>query len=152
MRISARADYAVRAAAELAASDQDGPVRAEALATAQSIPYRFLEGILSDLRRDGIVVSQRGAGGGYRLARPATQVTIADVIRAVDGPLVFVRGTRPSDLEYQGAAAPLLRVWVALRANVRMVLEEVTLADLVTDGLPEQVRLLVQSEEAWENA
>lgn len=152
MRISARADYAVRAAAELAAADHAEPVRAEALATAQGIPYRFLEGILSDLRRDGLVVSQRGAGGGYRIARPADQVTIADVIRAVDGPLVFVRGTRPSDLEYQGAAAPLLNVWVALRANVRMVLEAVTLADLVSDGLPQHVRELTNTDDAWANA
>ncbi|GAB3175296.1 Rrf2 family transcriptional regulator [Myceligenerans halotolerans] len=152
MRISARADYAVRAAAELAAADLDVPVRAEALASAQDIPYRFLEGILSDLRRDGLVISQRGAGGGYRLARPADQVTIADVIRAVDGPLVFVRGKRPSDLEYQGPAAPLLQVWVALRANVRTVLEQVTLAALVADGLPAEIRDLVRADDAWENA
>ncbi|MBE1875910.1 RrF2 family transcriptional regulator [Myceligenerans pegani] len=152
MRISARADYAVRAAAELAAADHDVPVRAEALATAQGIPYRFLEGILSDLRRDGLVTSQRGAGGGYRLGQPAERVTIADVIRAVDGPLVFVRGKRPSDLEYQGPAAPLLQVWVALRANVRTVLEQVTLADLVTDGLPTEIRDLVRADDAWANA
>ncbi|GAB4086659.1 RrF2 family transcriptional regulator [Myceligenerans cantabricum] len=152
MRISARADYAVRAAAELAAADHHAPVRAEALASAQGIPYRFLEGILSDLRRDGLVVSQRGAGGGYRLARSPEKVTIADVIRAVDGPLVFVRGTRPSDLEYQGPAAQLLQVWVALRANVRIVLEEVTLAALVSDGLPPEIRDLVKAEDAWENA
>lgn len=152
MRISARADYAVRAAAELAAADQETPVRAETLASSQDIPYRFLEGILSDLRRDGIVISQRGAGGGYRLALPADQVTIADVIRAVDGPLVFVRGSRPSDLEYQGPAAPLLQVWVALRASVRTVLEQVTLAALVKDGLPDEVRDLVRADDAWENA
>ncbi|GHH79968.1 RrF2 family transcriptional regulator [Promicromonospora soli] len=152
MRISARADYAVRAAAELAAADQDGPVRAEALARAQDIPHRFLEGILSDLRRDGLVTSHRGAGGGYRLARPASTITIADVVRAVDGPLVFVRGNRPSDLEFQGAAAPLLHVWVALRANVRAVLEAVSLADLVAGKLPEDVRALTQGESAWSNS
>ena len=151
MRISARSDYAVRAVCELAAADHQAPVRAEALATAQGIPYRFLEGILSDLRRDGLVASQRGAGGGYRLARSSQDITIADVIRAVDGPLVFVHGKRPSDLEYQGPAAPLLQVWVALRANVRTVLEEVTLASLVRDGLPDVVRDLVQTDEAWDN-
>ena len=152
MRISARADYAVRAAAELAAADHDGPVRAESLARAQDIPHRFLEGILSDLRRDGLVTSHRGAGGGYRLARPADEITIADVVRAVDGPLVFVRGNRPSDLEFQGAAAPLLHVWVALRANVRAVLETVTLADLVSGSLPDEVRALTEGESAWSNS
>ncbi|MFE7505190.1 RrF2 family transcriptional regulator [Promicromonospora sp. NPDC057488] len=152
MRISARADYAVRAAAELAAADQDGPVRAESLARAQDIPHRFLEGILSDLRRDGLVTSHRGAGGGYRLARPADSITIADVVRAVDGPLVFVRGNRPSDLEFQGAAAPLLHVWVALRANVRAVLETVSLADLVSGSLPDEVRALTEGESAWSNS
>ncbi|MDR7383528.1 RrF2 family transcriptional regulator [Promicromonospora iranensis] len=152
MRISARADYAVRAAAELAATDHDGPVRAEALARAQDIPHRFLEGILSDLRRDGLVTSHRGAGGGYRLARAADAITIADVVRAVDGPLVFVRGNRPSDLEFQGPAAPLLHVWVALRANVRAVLEAVSLADLVSGTLPDDVRALTQGESAWANS
>ncbi|WP_125777933.1 RrF2 family transcriptional regulator [Antribacter gilvus] len=152
MRISARADYAVRAAAELASADHDGPVRAETLAKAQDIPHRFLEGILADLRRDGLVTSQRGAGGGYTLSRPADRITLADVVRAVDGPLVFVRGTRPSDLEFRGAAAPLLHVWVALRASVRAVLEDVTLADLASGTLPESVRLLTVDDAAWENA
>lgn len=154
MRISARADYAVRAGAELAAREADGqsPVRAEALATAQEMPHRFLEGILSDLRRDGIVTSHRGARGGYALGRPADTITVADVVRAVDGPLVFVRGTRPSDLEFQGAAAPLLHVWVALRANVRAVLESVTLADLAAGNLPPELRALTADEAAWENA
>jgi len=127
MRISARADYAVRAAAELAAADHDGPVRAEALARAQDIPHRFLEGILSDLRRDGLVTSHRGAGGGYRLARSADSITIADVVRAVDGPLVFVRGTRPSDLADQiEAGAP---------ADVVATADEPTMARLSDAGL-----------------
>lgn len=152
MRISARADYAVRAAAELASADHDGPVRAENLAKAQDIPHRFLEGILADLRRDGLVTSQRGAGGGYTLARPADRITVADVVRAVDGPLVFVRGERPSDLEFRGAAAPLLHVWVALRASVRSVLEEVTLADLASGSLPARIRDLTVEDAAWENA
>ncbi|MFE5308694.1 RrF2 family transcriptional regulator [Isoptericola sp. NPDC056573] len=148
MRISAKADYAVRAAAELAASGE-GPVPAEALARAQQVPHRFLEAILSDLRREGIVASRRGAGGGYVLARPADKVTVADVVRAVDGPLVFVRDARPSDLEYTGAAASLLHVWVALRVNVRAVLEQVTLADLAAGTIPDVVRRLTEQESAW---
>ena len=151
MRISAKADYAVRAAAELAEPTAGTPMPAEALARAQQIPHRFLEAILSDLRRDGIVSSRRGAGGGYVLARPADQVTVADVIRAVDGPLVYVRSERPADLEYSGAAASLLHVWVALRANVRAVLENVTLADLASGKVPEHVRILIEEDEAWEN-
>lgn len=150
MRISAKADYAVRAAAELAASGE-GPVPAEALARAQQVPHRFLEAILSDLRREGIVASRRGAGGGYVLARPADKVTVADVVRAVDGPLVFVRDARPSDLEYTGAAASLLHVWVALRVNVRAVLEQVTLADLAAGKIPDVVRRLTEQEAAWVN-
>jgi Rrf2 family protein len=151
VRISAKADYAVRAAAELAAPTASAPVPAEALARAQQIPHRFLEAILSDLRRDGIVTSRRGAGGGYVLARPADKVTVADVIRAVDGPLVYVRSERPADLEYSGAAASLLHVWVALRANVRAVLENVTLADLASGSVPDVVRVLTQDDEAWQN-
>ncbi|MCA5894247.1 Rrf2 family transcriptional regulator [Isoptericola sp. NEAU-Y5] len=149
MRISAKADYAVRASAELAASTDAGPVPAEALARAQQIPHRFLEAILSDLRREGIVASRRGAGGGYVLARPADKVTVADVVRAVDGPLVFVRDVRPSDLEYEGAAASLLHVWVALRVNVRAVLEQVTLADLAAGNVPDAVRRLTDDQGAW---
>ncbi|MFD6179424.1 MULTISPECIES: RrF2 family transcriptional regulator [unclassified Isoptericola] len=149
MRISAKADYAVRAAAELAAAADSGPVPAESLARAQGVPHRFLEAILSDLRREGIVASRRGAGGGYVLARPADRVTVADVVRAVDGPLVFVRDARPSDLEYTGAAASLLHVWVALRVNVRAVLEQVSLADLAAGNVPDAVRRLTDDEAAW---
>ncbi|MFC7404301.1 RrF2 family transcriptional regulator [Georgenia alba] len=151
MRISAKADYAVRATAELAGAGLEPPIAAEALASAQRIPHRFLEGILSDLRRDGIVMSQRGPRGGYRLARPAEEITVADVVRAVDGPLVFVRGERPSQLEYAGAAAGLPEVWVALRANVRAVLETVSIADLRAGTLPEVVRSLTRDEAAWTN-
>jgi Rrf2 family protein len=151
MRISAKADYAVRAAAELAAARDDGPVPAETLARAQGVPYRFLEAILSDLRREGIVTSRRGARGGYVLARPADRVTVADVVRAVDGPLVYVRDERPADLEYAGAASSLLHVWVALRASVRAVLEQVTLADLAAGTVPDAVRRLTQDDEAWRN-
>lgn len=151
MRISAKADYAVRAAAELAATRDGAPVPAETLARAQQVPYRFLEAILSDLRREGIVTSRRGARGGYVLARPADRVTVADVVRAVDGPLVYVRDERPADLEYRGAASSLLHVWVALRANVRAVLEHVTLADLATGAVPDAVRRLTEDDQAWRN-
>ncbi|WP_084078492.1 Rrf2 family transcriptional regulator [Demequina sp. NBRC 110057] len=151
MRISAKADYAVRAAAELAASPDGAPRTAEDLAATQQVPRKFLEAILTALRGAGLVVSQRGLGGGYRLARPADEVSVADVVRAVDGPLVFVRGERPSELDYQGAAAPLLHVWVALRANVRHVLESVTLADLAGNNLPAEVQNLLAHEAAWES-
>ncbi|PFG44635.1 BadM/Rrf2 family transcriptional regulator [Isoptericola jiangsuensis] len=151
MRVSAKADYAVRATVELAAHDSSDPVSAEALAAAQQIPHRFLEAILRDLRRDGIVVSRRGSRGGYVMARPAAEVTIADVVRAVDGPLVYVRDERPSDLEYTGAALSLLHVWVALRANVRAVLEQVTVADVVDGTIPVEIRALLDDSGAWEN-
>ncbi len=148
MRISAKSDYAVRAATELAAAG-GGPVKGEALATAQSIPQKFLENILSDLRQAGIVRSQRGAEGGYWLARPAAEVSVADVIRAVDGPLASVRGQRPEDVEYVGTAEPLQKVWIAVRASVRSVTEHVTLADLVSGDLPAEVADLIEDPEAW---
>ncbi|MGX1544451.1 RrF2 family transcriptional regulator [Streptomyces adustus] len=151
MRISARADYAVRAVLELAVRHDGDPVKAETIAAAQDIPHKFLEGILGDLRRGGIVDSRRGGGGGYLLARDARAVTVADVIRAVDGPIVSVRGERPTDLTYTGSAQPLLPVWIALRANVRRILEGVTIADIATDALPEPVRLLAADPAAWEN-
>ncbi|KPI03176.1 transcriptional regulator, BadM/Rrf2 family [Actinobacteria bacterium OK074] len=151
MRISARADYAVRAALELAVRQGEGPVKAESIATAQDIPHKFLEGILADLRRAGVVSSQRGGNGGYRLAREAGAITVADLIRAVDGPIVSVRGERPTQLKYTGPAEPLLPLWVALRANVRQILEGVTVADIATNGLPELVRGLAEDPAAWEN-
>ncbi|MDO0927864.1 Rrf2 family transcriptional regulator [Streptomyces sp. TG1A-8] len=151
MRISARADYAVRAVLELAVRQGDGPVKAEEIAVVQDIPHKFLEGILGDLRRAGIVDSRRGGGGGYRLARDAAAVTVADVVRAVDGPIVSVRGERPTGLAYTGTARPLLPLWIALRANVRRVLEGVTVADLAADTLPEPVRTLAADPAAWEN-
>lgn len=136
MRISARADYAVRALLELAVRQDDGaPVKAEVIATAQVIPYKFLEGILADLRRGGLVVSRRGGSGGYVLARSADAITVADVIRTVDGPIVSVRGERPTQLTYTGPAEPLLPLWVAVRANVRRILEGVTLADIAANAL-----------------
>ncbi|MFI6006735.1 RrF2 family transcriptional regulator [Streptomyces sp. NPDC051366] len=151
MRISARADYAVRAALQLAASQEDGPVKAEAIADAQDIPHKFLEGILNDMRRGGLVLSQRGGNGGYRLAKPAQSITIADVIRVVDGPLVSVRGVRPPDLSYTGPAQSLLPLWIALRANVREILDGVTLADVVSCHLPSGVSALADTPEAWTN-
>lgn len=151
MRISARADYAVRAAVELAAAEPGRHLTSDALATAQGIPHRFLEVILQDLRRDGVVASQRGARGGHRLARPPAEVSVADVVRAVDGPLVFVNSERPQDLVYSGSAEALLPVWVAVRASVRRVLDAVTLADLVSGELPAGVRQLVDEPDAWRN-
>ena len=147
MRITAKADYAVRAALELAAAG--GPVKGDALASAQQIPLKFLENILIDLRHAGIVRSQRGPDGGYWLAKPASQISVADVIRAVEGPLASVRGESPEDLEYIGAAEQLQNVWVALRANLRGVLETVTLEDVVDDRLPKKVLRLTEEPGAW---
>ena len=149
MRITAKADYAVRAAVELAAGGDPRPVKAEQISEAQGIPLNFLENILAELRRAGIVESRRGAAGGYLLARPAAEITVADVIRAVEGPLANVRGISPDALEYTGSAARLRDVWVALRANVRAVLEQVTLADIASGDLPAHVVELTQAEEAW---
>jgi Rrf2 family protein len=147
MRISAKSDYAVRAAVELAAGD--GMVKGDTIAQAQDIPLRFLENILGDLRHAGIVRSQRGADGGYALARPADQVTVADIIRAVDGPLASVRGERPERVSYQGAAEPLAQVWIAVRANLRAVVEHVTLADLAAGALPAPIGALADDPDAW---
>ena len=131
MRVSAKVDYALRALAELAASSTE-TVKAERLATAQEIPLKFLENILLELRRAEIVSSQRGTEGGYRLAKPAAEISLADVIRAVEGPIATVRGARPEDVEYSGAAVGLRDVWIDLRTSMRGVLEETSLADLVS--------------------
>ena len=147
MRISAKADYAVRASLELAAAD--GPVKGDALSVAQSIPLKFLENILIELRHAGLVRSQRGPDGGYWLAKPPAEIAVADVIRAVEGPLASVRGESPEDLEYAGAAEQLQAVWIALRSNLRAVLETVTLADVVGDKLPKEVERLTKAPEAW---
>jgi Rrf2 family protein len=148
MRLSARADYALRAAIELAAATT-GHVTADQLAKTQNIPGKFLEAILTQLRRGGLVRSQRGPDGGFWLARPASQISLADIIRAIDGPLVGVRGERPENLGYTGAAEPLQDVWIALRANERAILEEVTLEHIVSRQLPERVRSLADNPEAW---
>jgi Rrf2 family protein len=149
VRISAKADYAVRAAVELAAAADDRPVKAERIATAQGIPLNFLENILGELRHAGIVRSQRGADGGFRLGKPADQVTIADVIRAVEGPLASVRGGHPEDASYGGAASALPRVWIAVRANLRAVVEHVTLADVAGGRIPPKIDRLAEDPEAW---
>ncbi|MFU8854270.1 RrF2 family transcriptional regulator [Micromonospora sp. SL1-18] len=158
MRLSARVDYALRAAAELAAvgavvvgaaGGRSRPVTAEQIARAQDIPPKFLESILLQLRRSGIVHAQRGPEGGYWLARPAAEISLAEVIRVIDGPLAHVRGQRPEQLGYQGAARALQEVWIALRASEREILELVTLADVASGALPGRVNELVADPRAW---
>jgi Rrf2 family protein len=148
MRISAKVDYAVRAAIELAAAGGD-PVKGEEIAEAQEIPLKFLENILGELKHTGIVASRRGAQGGYWLAKPADEVSLADIVRAVEGPLATVRGQGPESLTYKGEAKPLQNVWIALRANIRAIMDETMLADLVGAELPEPVRELSEPAEAW---
>ena len=148
MRISAKADYAVRAAIELARAGE-GPTKGDAIAQAQHIPLKFLENILADLRHAGIVRSQRGVDGGYWLNKPPQDVTIADVIRAVEGPLASIRGQRPEDVAYAGSAEPLQQVWIAVRASLRSVVERVTLADVAAGKLPSPVERLAKDPEAW---
>jgi Rrf2 family protein len=149
MRISAKVDYAVRAVVELAAAAGDKPVKAERIANAQQIPLNFLENILGELRHAGVVRSHRGAEGGFRLAKPAEEVTVADVIRAVEGPLASVRGGPPEDATYAGAATSLPRVWIAVRANLRRVVERVTIADIAADKLPATIDELTEDPGAW---
>jgi Rrf2 family protein len=148
VRVSAKADYALRAAIELAAAG-DGPVKGERIAQAQEIPLKFLENILVELRHAGIVRSQRGVEGGYWLARPAEEVSLAEVIRAVEGPIANVRGLGPQEVEYAGPAGRLREVWIAVRASLRSVLEETTLADLASGELPPAVEALTRDPDAW---
>jgi Rrf2 family protein len=148
VRVSAKTDYAVRALLELTVAG-DGPVKGERLAEAQAIPLKFLENILTDLRHAGIIRAQRGAEGGYWLARDPSSVTVGEIIRAVDGPLASVRGEAPEDVAYEGAAENLRTVWVALRASMRSVVDEITLEDVVNDRLPSQVRRLTEAPDAW---
>jgi Rrf2 family protein len=149
MRISAKVDYAVRAVVELAADDGVKPVKAERIATAQGIPLNFLENILGELRHAGLVRSHRGAEGGFRIAKPAQDITVADVIRAVEGPLASVRGGPPEDASYAGAASTLPRVWIAVRANLRRVVEQVTIADIAAGKIPRAVDKLTDDPGAW---
>jgi Rrf2 family protein len=149
VRVSAKVDYALRATIELAASG-DGPVKGERIAQAQEIPLKFLENILGDLRHAGIVRSQRGVEGGYWLARPPAEVTVAEVVRAVEGPIANVRGIGPEQVEYAGSAERLREVWIAVRANLRAVLEHVTIADLADGDLPEAIETLAADPDAWQ--
>jgi Rrf2 family protein len=148
MRVSAKADYAIRAMVELAAAG-GGPLKAERIAQAQEIPIKFLENIMADLRQAGLVRSQRGTEGGYWLARPAEEINLAQVVRAVEGPLANVRGRRSEEVEFSGTAAPLREVWIAVRASLRRVLESVTLADVARGKLPDAVAALTSDADAW---
>lgn len=148
MRISAKVDYAVRAMCELAAHRADVPLKAEQIASAQEIPLSFLENILVDLRRAGFVRSLRGQVGGYRMAKPASEITIADIIRAVEGPLADVRGMRPESLTFNGSATSLRDVWLATRVSLRRVLERVSVADVVAGTIPADVAVLLEDPDA----
>jgi Rrf2 family protein len=148
VRVSAKVDYAVRALLELAVATE-GPVKGERIAQAQEIPLKFLENILIDLRHANIVRAQRGAEGGYWLARPASEVTLGEIIRAVEGPLASVRGEPPEDVNYTGPAENLRTVWVAVRASLRAVVDELSLADVVADRLPTRIRRLTEAPDAW---
>ena len=148
MRVSAKADYAVRAAAELAAAEE-GPVKGGYLAEAQDIPLQFLEHILLELKHQGIIRARRGAKGGYWLAKPADEVTVADIVRAVEGPIAHVQSTPPEAIEYRGNSEHLQEVWIAVRASLRSVVEHVTLADLVSGELEPEVAELAKSPDAW---
>ena len=150
MRVSAKADYALRASVELAAHGYERPLKGELIAQAQGIPLRFLENILGELRTAGLLDSRRGADGGYLLARPAAEISLGDVIRAVDGPLANVTGVRPESLEYSGASGPLRDVWVAVRTSLRTVLDEVTLADVASGSLPATVVRMTEAPDAWQ--
>ena len=150
MHVTAKADYAERAVVELAESSQQEPRKVDSVAQAQGIPVSFLENILTQLRSSGVVRSQRGPEGGYWLARPPEEVNLAQIIRAVEGPLVGVRGQRPEEVEYAGSAESLKQVWIAVRANLRNVLEHVTVADVASGKLPKDVIALTHGEEAWE--
>ena len=149
MHVSARSDYALRAMVELAAADPQ-PITRESLASSQHIPINFLANILQQLKTAGLIVTLRGAEGGYRLARAPDRITLANVIRAVDGPLANVRGERPEAVVYTGAAEPLRQVWIAVRASLRNVLEQVTLQDIAQGQLPQVVQDLVADPDAWQ--
>ena len=151
MRVSAKSDYALRALIEIAGRDADGPVSAEELGRLQDIPHNFLQAILADLRRAGIVISQRGQNGGWRLAQEADAVSVADVIRAVDGPLVSVYGLRPEAVSYNASAEVLQHVWIAARSSLRDVLETVTIRALAERDLPVGVTERTREEEAWKS-
>ena len=149
MKLSAKADYAVRAVLVLASHDDPHPLKGELIASSQDLPLKFVENILGELKHTGIVSSRRGAQGGYWLAKDADDVSLADIVRAVEGPLATVRGQGPESLTYKGEAEPLQKVWIALRANIREVMEDTSLADVVGGKLPSEVRELSEPAEAW---
>jgi Rrf2 family protein len=151
--ISARVDYAVRAMLILAEADAEGsgPISIDSLATRQELPRKFLEAIFADLRRGTLVLSRRGARGGYVLGRPRNEISVGDIFRAVDGPLAEVRGLRPHETEYHGVATHLPSLWVAVRASLREVLDETSIEDLRTGELPSRVRQLLTAPDAWQN-
>jgi Rrf2 family protein len=149
VRVSAKVDYALRAAVELAALEDEWPVKGERLAAGQEIPMRFMENILGELRQAGIVASKRGAEGGYMLARPPAEIALADVIRAVDGPLANIGGLRPDQLSYEGSAEGMKDVWIAVRSALRSVLEQTTLADVAAGALPAAVTGATADPDAW---
>jgi len=149
MQISAKADYAMRALLVLASAPEGTSVKGQTIADTQDMPAKFVENTLGDLKRSGLVQSQRGSSGGYRLGRPAHLITVADVVRAVDGPLAEVRGRRPETVAYEGAAENLQQVWIAARASLRAVLEHVTLAQIVNDELPANITSIVETPDAW---
>jgi Rrf2 family protein len=150
MRVSAKSDYALRALIELAGRDGGSPVSAEELGRLQEIPHGFLQAILADLRRAGVVMSQRGQSGGWRMARDAKTVSVADVIRAVDGPLVSVYGLRPEAVSYNASAEVLQHVWIAARSSLRDVFEQVSIRSLADGRLPKSVAARTQSDDAWQ--
>ncbi len=150
MRVSAKADYALRALIEIAVRSDTKAVSAEQLGKAQEIPHGFLQAILADLRRADIVVSQRGQAGGWRFTRQPSTVTVADVVRAVDGPLVSVYGLRPEAVEYEESTQVLQHVWIAARSSLRLVFEQVSIQDLADGSLPEAVAALAAGEDAWQ--
>ncbi len=150
MRVSAKADYALRALVEIAVRPDDKAVSADELGRAQSIPHGFLQAILADLRRADLVVSQRGQSGGWRFARAPDSITVADVVRAVDGPLVSVYGLRPDAVEYDDSVRVLQHVWIAARTSLRMVFEQVSIQDLADGSLPEAVAALAADDDAWQ--
>lgn len=149
VRVSAKSDYALRALIEMAAREDGKAVSAEELGRAQEIPHGFLQAILADLRKAGVVISQRGQSGGWRLARKASDVSVADVIRAVDGPLVSVYGLRPEGVTYNERADVLQHVWIAARDSLREVFEKVSIAELASRELPEEVTTRTARDEAW---
>jgi Rrf2 family protein len=149
VHISARVDYATRALVALAAAPAGTGLKGETIASEQRLPKKFVENILGDLRRGGFVTSQRGNVGGYRLARPAHEIALADVFRSLEGPLAEVRGVRPEQATYEGPAEHLLDAWVAVRAALRLVLESITIADVASGKFPPDVRKLIAEPDVW---